>query len=88
MLITGNENGEYWTNNWSNVLTLNEKVDLISSDWATAELEKADELGLIPDSLKNADLTKPITRAEFAAVSVKVYENISFVKCLPWQTFS
>ncbi|MBR2717472.1 MAG: S-layer homology domain-containing protein, partial [Oscillospiraceae bacterium] len=34
-------------------------------------------LGLIPESLKNADLTQPITRAEFAAVSVKVYEALS-----------
>lgn len=48
-----------------------------ASDWAVAEIAKADELGLIPDSLKTADLTKPITRAEFAAVSVKLYEKLS-----------
>ena len=52
-------------------------------DWATPELEKAQALGLIPDSLKGADLTKPITRAEFAAVSVKVYESLSSVKATP-----
>jgi hypothetical protein len=32
---------------------------------------------LIPDSLSGKDFTKPITRAEFAAVSVKLYENLS-----------
>jgi len=48
-----------------------------ASQWATPELQKADDLGLIPDSLRGADLTKPITRAEFAAVSVKSYENLT-----------
>ncbi len=62
---------------WSNMLTLNEKVDFTASQWALAELAEADRLGLIPDGLRNADLTKPITRAEFAAVSVRVYEAIS-----------
>ncbi|MBQ6934822.1 MAG: S-layer homology domain-containing protein [Clostridia bacterium] len=51
-----------------------------ASEWAIAELEKAEELGLIPESLVGADLTKPITRAEFAAVSVKTYEAIAGVK--------
>ncbi len=54
-----------------------------ASDWATAELEKADELGLIPDSLRGTDMTKPITRAEFAAVCVKVYENLSGTAAIP-----
>ena len=48
-----------------------------ASSWATADLDKASELGLIPASLKGADMTKPITRAEFVAVSVKVYEKLS-----------
>jgi hypothetical protein len=56
---------------------------LNASEWATAELEKADELGLIPDILKGADLTKPITRAEFAAVCVKTYENLAGVPAIP-----
>ena len=54
-----------------------------TSDWAKAEIEKADELGLIPDSLKGQDLTKPITRAEFAAVGVKAYEALSGVATIP-----
>jgi hypothetical protein len=73
-----------WYSPWSNVLTLNEKVDIgNTSDWATGEIEKAAELGLIPDSLQGQDLTKPITRAEFAAVSVKVYENLSGTAAIP-----
>ncbi|MBE6908106.1 MAG: S-layer homology domain-containing protein [Ruminococcaceae bacterium] len=68
---------------WSNMLTLNEKVDFTAHDWAQAELAEAAALGLIPDSLKGADLTKPITRAEFAAVSVRVYESLSGTKAEP-----
>lgn len=48
-----------------------------ASDWAQPELQKADALALIPDALKDKDLTKPITRAEFAAVGVKVFENMT-----------
>ncbi len=54
-----------------------------TSGWASEEIAMADALGLIPDSLKGQDLTKPITRAEFAAVSVKVYEALSGVKAIP-----
>lgn len=68
---------------WSNVLTLNEKADFTAHDWAQAELAEAAALGLIPDSLEGADLTKPITRAEFAAVSVRVYESLSGTKAEP-----
>lgn len=55
----------------------------ITSEWAGIELEKAEELGLVPDILKNAVMTEPITRLEFAAVAVKVYENLSATKALP-----
>ncbi len=48
-----------------------------TSPWAKDEVEKADKLGLIPESLVGQDLTKRINRAEFAAVSVKVYEALS-----------
>ena len=58
-------------------------LNLQASAWAQAELAQADRLGLIPDSLKDADLTKPITRAEFAAVSVKAYEALSGEKAAP-----
>ena len=53
------------------------------SEWAKPEMERAEEMNLIPDVLRGEDLTKPITRAEFAAVSVKVFENLSGTKALP-----
>ena len=43
------------------------------SDWALDEVKQADFIGIFPDSLRNVDLTQPITRAEFAAVSVNMY---------------
>lgn len=48
-----------------------------SSTWAETTLEKAEGLGLVPDILKGADMTRPITRKEFAAVCVKLYERLS-----------
>lgn len=54
-----------------------EFLNLDASQWALAELAQADALGLIPDVLRGADLTAPITRAEFAAVAVKTYEALS-----------
>jgi hypothetical protein len=68
---------------WSNVIEFGAPAWGNASQWATAELKKADDLGLIPDSLRGADLTKPITRAEFAAVSVKVFEALSGTKAIP-----
>lgn len=63
--------------------TLSGAVPYNASDWAKTEIEKAAEMGLIPNSLKGADLTKPITRAEFAAVSVKLYEKLSGTTASP-----
>ena len=48
-----------------------------SNEWSKEYIEKSEEMGLLPDILKNADLTRPITRAEFAAVAVKLYENLT-----------
>lgn len=48
-----------------------------ASSWATPELDKADKYGLIPDILKGADMTKPITREEFAELAVLLYEKAS-----------
>ncbi|MBQ3078325.1 MAG: fibro-slime domain-containing protein, partial [Clostridia bacterium] len=66
-----------------NMRTNFEFLNLDASTWALPELERADELGLIPDSLRGADLTAPITRAEFAAVAVKVYEALANGEALP-----
>jgi len=49
------------------------------SAWAVPEIERALQKGLIPDSLigRNIDLTRPITRVEFAGVAVKAFEYMS-----------
>ena len=57
--------------------------DFTAHDWAKPELTEADGLGLIPTGLRTADLTQPITRAEFAAVSVRVYEALSGLTAEP-----
>lgn len=48
-----------------------------ASNWAKPELQKANDLGLIPGILKGADMTKPITREEFAELAVLLYEKVS-----------
>lgn len=75
--------GDIRHSDWSNEIVLNEKADFTAHDWAQSELAEAAALGLIPDSLKDADLTQPITRAEFAAVSVRVYESLTGTKAEP-----
>lgn len=54
-----------------------------ASEWAVSELEKAEEMGLIPEILDGADLTADITRAEFAAVAVKAYEALANGAAIP-----
>ena len=72
------------------VAGLNAKVPVIASETFMSEIEKADEWGLIPDCLVGQDLTKRITRGEFAAVCVKLYENLSGKKATaaPADTFT
>lgn len=48
-----------------------------ASSWAENELKKANELSLIPDILKGADMTKPITREEFCELAVLLYEKVT-----------
>jgi hypothetical protein len=60
---------------FSNVISHNMPAWSGASSWATGELKKANEAGLIPDILKGADLTKPITREEFAELAVLLYEK-------------
>jgi len=47
------------------------------SAWAEPYLSQADQLGLIPGSLRGGDMTRSITRAEFAAVAVALYEGLA-----------
>ncbi len=48
-----------------------------ASDWAMDELLKAQQADLVPEILKDKDLTQKATREEFAEISVKVYEALS-----------
>ena len=66
-----------WSESVSVTVTAEPPFEFNAHDWAKPELTEADGLGLIPADLRTADLTQPITRAEFAAVSVKVYEALS-----------
>ncbi len=68
---------------WSNIVEFGAPAWGNASEWATAELARADELGLIPETLEGADLTADITRAEFAAVAVKAYEALSGTAAIP-----
>ena len=82
-----NNDGYPVLSDWSNSLSLNESAEepfeFNAHDWAKPELTEADGAGLIPADLRSADLKAPITRAEFAAVSVKVYEALSGIKAEP-----
>ena len=48
-----------------------------TSSWAEAEVKKAALSGIIPGELRMKDLTKKITRVEFAAVAVKAFEALT-----------
>lgn len=60
---------------FSNIITHGMDAYSIASSWAMPELDKANEYGLIPTSLKGEDMTKPITREEFAEVAILLYEK-------------
>lgn len=64
---------------YSNTLSYGMPAWSAASSWAAPELKKADEYGLIPDSLKGADLTKNITREEFAELALLMYQKSSGV---------
>ena len=48
-----------------------------ASKWALEELSETNDRGLIPQVFDKEDLTKNITRKEFAHVAVRLYEKIS-----------
>lgn len=48
-----------------------------TSDWAEEELSAMEQLGLIPDSLMEADMSKSISRADMCRVAVKAYETLT-----------
>lgn len=47
------------------------------SEWAKEEIKNAKKNGLVPDVLQDKDLTLKITRLEFAATCVKLYEKLT-----------
>lgn len=49
------------------------------SSWAKDVVEEAYSSGLIPEKLVGEELTQKVTRAEFAAISVALYENLTGV---------
>ena len=53
------------------------------SEWAEPELKEASKQNLIPEIFDEADLTKNITRKEFAHTVVKMYEKITGQKAVP-----
>ena len=48
-----------------------------NSEWFDAELAEANSLGLIPSRFEGADLRVPMSRAEFAAVALLLYQRMS-----------
>lgn len=66
--IVGNRGGK---TPYSNVAS----TQLISSPWALTTLKEAKSLDLIPAILEGKDLTKPVTREEFAELAVQLYEK-------------
>jgi len=68
---------------FSNVISHNMPAWSEASKWAAGELKKADEYGLIPQILQGADMTRPITREEFAELAVKLYEKTMNTAAIP-----
>ena len=56
-------------------IQLTEAVWANASQWADNELERAQQKNLIPTVLYGKDMTANITRAEFASVAVRLYEE-------------
>lgn len=60
---------------FSNTLSYGMPAWSDASEWATPELKKAGDMGLIPESLQGADMKKNITREEFAEVALLMYQK-------------
>ena len=76
-------NDETWSivgrSGYSNVAS----IMLQASSWAQREVIEAMDLGLVPESLRTKDLTKPITREEFCELAVLLYEKSTNTIPLP-----
>lgn len=60
---------------WSNILSYPDP-EIISSLWAKNEIKRAMGMGLVSSDMRDQDLTKSITREEFAEISTLVYEKL------------
>ena len=58
-----------------------------TSPWAQDEVTDANTVGLIPETIQGKDLTQNITRAEFAAVSARLYESLAGREIAPYQGY-
>lgn len=67
--------GEPVLSPYSNIASTKMQAYSDASAWAKPEIEDADKKKLIPDSIRGADMTKPITREEFAELTVRLYEK-------------
>ena len=47
------------------------------SDWAKEDFALAQSFDLVPDSLQHKEMTESITRAEFCALALLIYEQIT-----------
>lgn len=54
-----------------------EEIKFTASEWALDEVNEAYQLELLPGEMENYDFTGRITRAEFAAIAVKLYEGLT-----------
>lgn len=86
--INGEEANAYIGNN---VVTIEKSYEVkkpttpwtAASNWAVPELNDALNNALIPSTLNNKNYTQNITRAEFAAVAVKMYERLALKVTAP-----
>jgi len=66
---------------FSNVITHGMPAYKGASSWATTELDKASDYGLITERIK-PNMSGKITREEFAEISVKLYEKYTGIKAI------
>lgn len=53
------------------------------SQWAAADIESANENRIIPSEFKDADMSMEISRLDFAAAAVTLYEKVYNIEAVP-----
>lgn len=59
------------------IVKANSEIVWQVSNWAESQVQEASSYMLIPETLKNKDFRKIISREEMAAVCVNMYESIT-----------